>query len=409
MKKIIASLVAILLTTVVGCSRDSLDSADNHKDTGDKGTRAERLAHSLIIADTHVDVPYRLREEYQDVSTATSKGDFDYPRAIAGGLDAPFMSIYVPARYEGAGEAKKLADELIDSVEAIVQAAPDKFALAHSSGDIKVNFAAGKISLPMGMENGSPIEGELANLKHFHERGIRYITLAHSKSNHIADSSFDAERQWNGLSDFGREVVQEMNRIGIIIDVSHISDAAFFDVIDITEAPVIASHSSVRHYTPNFERNMNDDMIKALAENGGAICINFGSAFLIAEATEWLEEFRARFQQYVEENGLVEDGEKAKAFRKAYRETHPITFAILADVLNHIDHVTKLVGVDHVCLGSDFDGVGDSLPVDLKDVSHYPNLIDGLLKRGYSVEDVEKILSGNVLRIWARVEEIAGT
>ena len=245
---------------------------------------ARRIATTSIIVDTHVDVPHRLTEKPADVSLATEDGDFDYPRAVAGGLNAPFMSIYTPAALEAEGTSRAAAEDLIDLVEDIVARSNGKFALAKSVADVRKHFEQGIISLPMGMENGSPIEGDLANLQHFYDRGIRYITLAHGLSNHISDSSYDKNRQWNGLSEFGSEVVREMNRLGIMVDVSHVSDDAFWQVLELSAVPVIASHSSARHFVPEFERNMSDEMIQAMAENGGVIMINFGSGFLTENA-----------------------------------------------------------------------------------------------------------------------------
>ena len=196
---------------------------------------------------------------------ATESGDFDYPRAVAGGLNAPFMSIYTAAALEAEGRSYEEAGKMIDLVEDVVATSSGKFALAGSPNDVRRHFEQGMISLPMGMENGSPINGDLGNLRHFYDRGIRYITLTHSLSNHISDSSYDENKQWNGLSEFGVEVVREMNRLGIMVDVSHVSDDAFWQVIELSAVPVIASHSSARHFTPGWERNMNDEMIKALA------------------------------------------------------------------------------------------------------------------------------------------------
>ncbi|MBD1583564.1 dipeptidase [Pseudoalteromonas sp. S16_S37] len=353
--------------------------------------RALRIAQKSILIDTHIDVPYRIKDKWDDVSQATEGGDFDYPRAVKGGLNAPFMSIYIPANleFEGKGKSYQLANQLIDGMEALVFRAPDKFAMAKSSKDIYTHFKQGKISIAMGMENGSPIEGELKNLKHFFDRGVRYITLAHSQSNHISDSSYDIRRKWKGLSPFGKELVVEMNRIGMLIDVSHISDAAFYQVMELSKVPVIASHSSLRKYTPGFERNMDDEMLKALKKNGGVIQINFGSSFVTASARNW----------YEQRNKADE--------RETYIKENPFPYASLEQVLDHIDHVVKLIGIDHVGIGSDYDGVGDSLPAGLKDVSSYPNLIQGLLDRGYSEGQIKKILSGNTLRVWRQAEEYA--
>ena len=367
--------------------------------------KAITIAQETIIVDGHIDVPYRVKEKWVDVTKATEGGDFDYPRALSGGLNAPFMSIYVPASLDNSPESTQLAHELIDSVEAIVARAPDKFAIAKSPSDVKTQFEKGLISLPMGMENGSPIQGDLANLTAFYERGIRYITLAHSQANHISDSSYDLRRKWKGLSPFGKTLVSEMNNIGIMLDISHVSDDAFYQVIELTKVPVIASHSSLRRFTPGFERNMDDEMIKKLGENGGVIMINFGSSFVSKEAGKWRSGLTAARKALIEKEG--EDSPKLENFEESYRKKVPYPYSTLDEVLDHIDHVVKLIGVDHVGIGSDYDGVGDSLPIGLKDVASFPNLVQGLLDRGYSRNDIEKILSGNLLRVWQHVEDYA--
>ncbi len=373
-----------------------------------KPLTAIEIAKKYIITDGHIDVPYRLEEQYEDVSHATESGDFDYPRAVAGGLDAPFMSIYIPAKleFEGGG-SKELADKLIDGVEKIVNDSPDKYALAYSVADVEANFAKGIISLPMGMENGSPIEGNLENLNHFYERGIRYITLAHSLSNHISDSSYDEKRPAKGLTEFGKQLIVEMNNLGIMVDVSHISDEAFYQVMEISKVPAIASHSSARHFTPGFERNMSDDMIKLLAKNGGVIQINFGSTFISKESRESYDARKLAVEKFAKENNFSEDSEEVKAFTKKYLAENPFKYANREDVLDHFDHVVKIAGIDAVGIGSDYDGVGDSLPEGLKDVSTYPGLIQGLLDRGYTEQDIAKILSGNVIRVWKQNEAYA--
>ncbi|WP_421132221.1 dipeptidase [Alteromonas sp. A079] len=367
--------------------------------------KARTIAKETIIVDGHIDVPYRVKNKWVDVTKATEDGDFDYPRALEGGLNAPFMSIYVPASLDNSPESTQLAHLLIDSVEAIVARAPDKFAIAKSVSEVKSHFSKGIISLPMGMENGSPIQGNLENLKAFYERGIRYITLAHSQSNHISDSSYDLRRQWKGLSPFGKTLVTEMNNIGIMLDISHVSDDAFYQVIELTKVPVIASHSSLRRFTPGFERNMNDDMIKALGNNGGVIMINFGSSFVTKEAGQWRTGLTQARKALIEAEG--EDSPKLENFEDSYRKKVPYPYSTLDEVLDHIDHVVKLIGIEHVGIGSDYDGVGDSLPIGLKDVASFPNLVQGLLNRGYSQPDIEKILSGNVLRVWQKVENYA--
>ena len=282
--------------------------------------------------------------------------------------------------------------------------APSRFMLVRSVHDVLTAIQQRKVGLAMGMENGSPLEGKLENVSLFARRGIRYITLAHSLSNHISDSSYDPNRQWRGLSEFGKEVVTEMNRVGVMIDVSHVSDEAFTQVLEITQTPVIASHSSLRHFTPGFERNLSDDMIRALAENGGVVQVNFGSSFVTREANAFMERLKEQRQAYVEENGFETGGPEQKLFQKNYLETNPFPYATLNNVVDHFDHVIDLVGADHVGIGSDFDGVGDSLPVGLKDVSAYPDLIAEFIRRGYSEQDIAKILGGNLLRVWRAVE-----
>jgi membrane dipeptidase len=343
---------------------------------------ADELAHRFIILDGHIDVPYRVSAVLQgggslpQLHAHADDGDFDYVRARAGGLDAPFMSIYTPAELQAEpGRSKVFAEQSIDLVHGLVVDHPDKFALARTPTEVRANFERGLISLPMGMENGSPLEAELANVEHFYKRGIRYITLTHALDNLVCDSSYDDAHTHGGLSEFGRAVVAEMNRVGIMVDVSHVSDTTFWQVMELSKVPVIASHSSCRHFTPGFERNMSDEMIVALAEHGGVIQINFGSAFL--------------------------DGK----YRAAEEAGNPVARVDLSVVADHIDHVVQLVGVDHVGFGSDFDGVGDSLPIGLEDVSMYPNLIAELLERGYGEADIEKICSGNVLRVWQAVED----
>lgn len=399
------ALALTTLFTLGTVSEATLAAAAQEQPQYSASEKAVTIARETIIVDGHIDVPYRVKNQWVDVTKATEDGDFDYPRAVDGGLNAPFMSIYVPASLDNSPESTQLAHLLIDSVEAIVARAPDKFAIAKSPSDVKSHFEKGVISLPLGMENGSPIQGNLDNLNDFYERGIRYITLAHSQSNHISDSSYDLRRQWKGLSPFGKQLVTEMNNIGIMLDISHVSDDAFYQVVELTKVPVIASHSSLRRFTPGFERNMNDDMIKKLGENGGVIMINFGSSFVSKEAGQWRTGLTNARKALIKEEG--EDSPKLENFEAQYRKEVPYPYSTLDEVLDHIDHVVELIGVEHVGIGSDYDGVGDSLPIGLKDVASFPNLVQGLLDRDYSRKDIEKILSGNLLRVWQEVEDYA--
>jgi membrane dipeptidase len=378
--------------------------------------QANEIAHKYIITDGHVDLPYRLdvrnfklTKEFIGIPIETDKGDFDYVRAKKGGLDAPFMSIYIPASFQENGGAKMFADSLIDMVQKIIEAHPDNFTKGDSPADCEKAFAEGKIALPMGMENGAPIMDDLANVQHFYDRGVRYITLTHSKVNQICDSSYDTIRTWNGLSPFGIEVVEEMNKVGIMVDLSHVSDSTFYQVMELAKAPCIASHSSCRKFVPGFERNMDDDMIKLLGKNNGVICINFGSTFLDGKLRKKQDEDREKLSGILTEKGLEASDSLAEPIIEQFKKDNPRLFSDVEMVANHIDHVVKLAGIDHVGLGSDFDGVGDSLPVGLKDVSQFPNLVKVLLQRGYSEEDIAKICYQNVFRVWSEVEKVAAS
>jgi membrane dipeptidase len=392
----IAAVIAVTAATAVaGDTKMELASTAN------------MLSQKYMLVDTHVDVPYRLEEEWSDVTGKTEDGDFDFERARRGGLNIPFMSIYTPAESEEKGDSFELANRLIDRVEALVGGAPAPCAGGETPGPAAEAKKQGLIGLAMGMENGSPIEGKLENIAFFKQRGISYITLAHSLSNHISDSSYDEERQWNGLSPFGKEVVAEMNRQGVMIDISHVSDEAFWQVLEISKVPLIASHSSPRHFTPDWERNMSDEMIRALAEKGGVIQINFGSGFLTEEARVWYQGREEAREAFLAENGFDEDGEEAEEFNKTYQDEHPLPFATMDDLVASFQHAIELAGIEHVGIGSDFDGVGDSLPVGMKDVADYPNLVEELLKLEYSIEDIAAIMGGNLMRVWRATESHA--
>ena len=413
---ILVYFLFIVLAGFGGFYKCSAHAAEGQITSGDLNAKAQRLAKRFIIVDGHVDLPYRLNRSKgkdgkltENVNERTVKGDFDYPRAAAGGLDAPFMSIYVPARYQKSGGAKALADSLIDLMEGVIKAGPDKFARAHSVADVKRNFAAGRISLPMGIENGAAIEGDLNNLEHFYRRGVRYITLTHSEDNRICDSSYDDRRTWKGLSPFGKKVIAEMNWLGIMIDVSHLSDESFYQIMELSKTPVLATHSSARFFTPGWHRNMGDQAIKLLGKKGGVIMINFGSGFIEKVANQQYVARRNTIRAFRRINKITGRGDpRVKAFRKEYGKIHPFQFSTVEVVADHIDHVVRLVGIDHVGLGSDFDGLGNTLATGLKDASMYPNLFRVLLERGYSENDIKKISSDNVFRVWRQVETYTG-
>lgn len=401
MKKIIGLMVASCF--IISCKSNQLALKE-----ASLKEKANELAQKFIITDGHVDLPYRLKvknfqldKQYVGIPIETKEGDFDYKRAKKGGLDAPFMSIYIPASYEPAA-GKVLADSLITMVEWIASQNADKFEVVRSPQEAQKTKSEGKIALPMGMENGSPI-ATLQDVAYFKKRGISYVTLTHSKANQICDSSYDTTRLHNGLSPFGYQVIDAMVKEGIMIDISHVSDSTFWDVIKASPVPVIASHSSARKFTPNFERNMNDDMIRALKNNGGVIMVNFGSTFLDGDVQKKRNEAKLKLATLLKEKGLKMEDEAAKSVIDDFQKNNPAAFADVETVADHIDHIVALSSVDNVGFGSDFDGVGDSLPTGLKDVSDYPNLIYVLLKRGYSESAIERICSGNLFRVWNTV------
>jgi len=334
---------------------------------------AQELAQEMIIIDTHLDTPIQLYMQqskngfYEDITKASSL-HFDFDRAVSGGLNVPFFVIFTPPSAEEKGTAFEMAKDLIQILEDIMNKHPSKFRLVKSPEEI--TNEKGVMQVVYGMENGAPIEGKLSNIKVFSDMGINYITLAHSKSNHISDSSYDSNKNWGGLSPFGRKVVAEMNKQGVMIDISHVSDAAFYEVLKLTKTPVIASHSSLRHFVPGFERNVSDDMLRELAKNEGVIQICFGSEFI------------------------------------AEKKKYPNLIVTVKDVADHIDRVKKLVGIDHVGIGSDYDG-WRNFPVGLEDTSTYPNLIKELLNRNYTKEEIEKIFGGNLLRVWREVKKFS--
>lgn len=361
---------------------------------------ALKLCRANLLVDSHIDLPDRLSKKQENVSIGSS-GQFDYEKARRGGLNVAFMSIYVSSDKTGQ-ESYYHANVLIDLVQNLAASYPDKFALAYTVADVRKNFEEKKISLPMGMENGTPLNGLVQNLDHFYGRGIRYITLCHFKSNEICDSSTDTERPFGGLSPFGEQVVHRMNDLGIMVDVSHVSDPTIEDVLRLSKAPVIASHSSCKAFTPNYPRNLSDKLIQKIADKKGVIMVNFGNMFLNREASENM----LKLQANLKEKKLDLESPEGDEYRKQFEMDNPITAGV-KDAAEHIDHIAQLVGIDYVGFGSDFDGVGPFVPSGLENVSKYPDLVAELLQKGYSDEDIKKICGENFLRVWQEVENVA--
>lgn len=379
--------------------------------------RAREIHEKVLTVDTHADTPSRLLREGWNIgerhnSDERASGCIDLPRMKEGGLDAEFFAVFVgqgEGTPEGYVRAKERADRLLEALYQMEKDHPDLVAIATSPDDAYRLEKQGKRAAFIGMENGYPIGKDLALVKYFYDRGIRYITLCHSGDNDICDSSFERRNpEDNGLTEFGKEVVSECNRLGIMVDISHVSDKSFFDVLQVTKAPVIASHSSVRAIC-DHPRNLTDEMLKALAKNGGVIQICFVSSFV--KTPEPNPEREAAMAQLEEKYGSrrdISDAETRKKWREEYmaiRKNFPEERATIKDIVDHIDYVVDLIGIDYVGIGTDFDGGGGVDGCD--DVSDMPNITEELVRRGYSDEDIQKIWGGNLMRVFREVGDTA--
>ena len=373
-----------------------------------------RIHDKALTVDTHCDTPMNMVRGNFDIGKKQTTGKVDLVKMKEGGLDAMFFAAFVgqrPRTDENYQEAYQTVHQMIDTMYTQVERNQQLASVALTAEDASIISKQGKRAIYIGIENGFALAKDIRRVEEFYNKGARYITLSHSYHNDICDSSTDrAKPEHNGLSAFGREVVREMNRLGMIVDVSHISDKAFFDVIKESKAPVIASHSSVRALANN-DRNMTDEMISALAKNGGVIQICLLSDYVKDPDTTTVRYKKDREMRaiYNEKWDTMSDDEKTE-FRKQWtevREKYPRSLANVADLVNHIDHVAKLVGIDYVGIGSDFDGGGGLSGCN--DVSEFPNITREMLKRGYSEEDILKVWGGNFFRAFRQVEEYAAT
>jgi len=370
--------------------------------------RAKRLHDRAIVVDTHDDTPQRLLfDKTFNIGMRNKDGHVDIPRMREGGLDALFFSIWVPSQITGPPAVKRALD-LIDSVREAVRTHPHDLMLANTAADIRRAAAEHKIAALMGMEGGHIIDDDLAVLRVYAALGVRYLTLTHFLNNNWADSSTDKPAH-NGLTAFGKDVVRELNRLGVIVDVSHVSDKTFYDVLEVTKAPVMASHSSSRAIS-NHPRNMTDDMMRALAKNGGVVMINYAAAFLSEEFRVASEKKSGNIVAAMSAMSKKCGGNEACTIMENERIEHEAMMkgelpkAMWDKIVEHIDHAVKVAGVDHVGLGSDFDGA--TMPIGMEDVSKLPKITDALLKKSYSEPDIEKILGGNILRVMEQVENL---
>jgi membrane dipeptidase len=380
---------------------------------------AREIHDKVLTVDTHSDTPSLMLRREWDIGERHEPGQrrsgkIDLPRMSEGGLDAEFFAVYIgqgERTPEGYARARERASLMLDAIHKMGEDYPQLVELATSPEDAYRLEKEGKRAAFIGMENGYPIGKDLSLVKEYYERGIRYITLCHSSDNDICDSSTDRRNpEDNGLSDFGKEVVAECNRLGIMVDVSHISDKSFFDVLEVTKAPVIASHSSVRTLC-DHPRNLSDEMLEALAANNGVIQICFVSSFVKKtkpnpEREKALAKLREKYGSWSE----VKDENLREKMENEYMdiyEKYSEEKATVEDLVDHIDYVVKLIGVDHVGIGTDFDGGGGVEGCD--DVSELPNITKELLRRGYSEEDIQKIWGKNIMRVFRKVIEIAKT
>lgn len=368
--------------------------------------KALKLHDEAIVIDTHSDTPMALLAEEMDMGKKNNKGEVDFIRMKEGGLDAMFWAAFVSNSNDDK-QPSRVALDLIDEIYQQVDRNPNLARIALSPTDIYEIHKEGKRAILIGMENGSPVENSLRFLRDFYRLGVRYITLTHNSNNAICDSSTTDKPKWNGLSPFGIEMVKEMNRIGMIVDISHVSDKTFWDVIKLSRAPVMASHSCVRAIC-DVPRNMTDEMIRALAQKGGVIQVNFYSSFLDPQYNKKFEETRKALEPEINKLRETYKNDRSAVWRemsKLFKEKGPSAPPI-ETLIDHIDHIVKLVGVDYVGLGSDFDGAG-SFPIGLEDVSGYPLITYHLLKRGYKEADIKKILGGNFLRVFNSVIQVS--
>jgi membrane dipeptidase len=398
----IQGCLAVALT-VATVTEIRAGSSEDEKLLPPVSERARKVHAAGMLFDGHNDLPWRLRTEGDmaltkfDLSRRLGSGQTDIPRLREGGVKAQFWSVYIPSEHKNPA---RTVTEQIDLVHRMVDRYPDAFELAYTTDDIDRIVRTGKIASLIGIEGGVAIEDSLAQLRAFYTLGARYMTLTHNTTLDWADAAVDTPRH-DGLTPFGEKVVKEMNRLGMLVDISHVSAATMADALRVSQAPIIASHSSAFAICPS-PRNVPDDILKAMKQNGGVVMVNFYSGFIVPESGKKMraitQEIRAKYPDGPARAKALEDwykSEGSKLARGTYR-----------DVADHIDHLVKVAGIDHVGIGSDFDGI-TKWPLGLEDVSCYPRLTEELLKRGHTEADVHKILGGNVLRAFRQAEVVA--
>lgn len=371
--------------------------------------KALEIQRKAIVVDTHNDILSMMTDDNYDLGiSSVGKYHTDIARMKQGGLTAEFFSVYVDRSFARDGGSARRTLDMIDYVYRAAERYPNDLMMAYSTADIRRAKKQNKIAALMGIEGGHAIEDSLMALRDFYRLGIRYMTLTHNNTNNWADSCCD-EAKHNGLSDFGKEVVREMNRLGMLVDVSHVSDKTMSDVLDVSTAPVIASHSSARALADRT-RNIPDDLLRRFAKNGGVVMVNFYPGFVDKNVVAASKERDERLKTQVDQLRVTyrDDSKRLAEELNKLMAANPLPATPLSALIDHFDHIAKVAGIDHVGIGSDFDGV-PSLPVGMEDISKLPNLTYELLKRGYSEKDVRKILGDNFLRAFAEAERVAAS
>ena len=401
-KRFAVLIPLVLLCGLLAPPAASVQSGDDAK----LRARALKLHREALVIDTHNDVTSRITDEGFDLGQRDARGETDLPRLKEGGVDAEFFAIYVAAKYAREGGSARRALDMIDGVYEQARRHPESLEMAFTAADIRRIAKRGKIASLMGIEGGHAIEDSLMALRQFYRLGVRYMTLTHSNTNSWADSSGDINnpsvKHHNGLTDFGKEVVREMNRLGMMVDISHVADKTFWDAVAASEAPIIASHSSARALT-DVARNMTDEMLAAVGKKGGVVMVNFAAGFVNTKLVKPTPELQARMDEVRRQ--YADDLNRVRA--ELLNLTGPRPKTTLDMLIDHFVHVAKVAGIDHVGIGSDFDGVGGQLPEGMEDASKLPAITYELLKRGFSENDVKKVLGGNLLRTMGEVERVA--
>jgi len=403
--------LAAVLLVALSCTREPAETSPSGASDAILRERVTRILAQVPLIDGHNDVPWAYRERVQnDVDAIDFAGDTgalekpmhtDLKRLRAGGVGAQFWSVYIPTTSSGPGAAREVLEQ-IDFVHRLVGRHPDHLEMACGADDIERIHRHGRIASLIGIEGGHSIENSLAVLRMLHGVGARYMTIAHSRNTDFADSATDDQRH-GGLTEFGREVIREMNRLGMLVDLSHVAAKTMHDALDVARAPVIFSHSSARAIT-DHPRNVPDDVLRRVKENGGVVMVTFVPPFVNEQARQHYEQRKKESERLESAHG----GDKTAVERdlEQWKKLNPAPRATLADVVRHIDHIRALIGAEHLGIGGDYDGV-DATPQGLEDVSKYPDLLVELLRRGYSDSDLRAIAGQNLLRVLRSAEQLA--